>query len=127
MNYAGIGKIISSPITITVTVQFQDLSQSDFHWDSVSGGWIYTPGSSKDSSGNPIPENEAAASGMPAASAQKYVFPGNVYGMLDGFNQIENLNRLGIPINKPTVKSGYSWMVACTFLDGHSHCVAQPQ
>lgn len=86
LNYAGIGKIISSPITITVTVQFQDLSQSDFHWDSVSGGWIYMPGSSKDSSGNPIPENEAAAPGMPAASAQKYVFPGNVYGMLDGFN-----------------------------------------
>ena len=113
LNFVGIGKIISSPITMIVNVRFADGTQSSFHWNSTTNSWTYTPGSSKDLSGNPIPDTAQAAAGAPNASEQNYIFPPNVYGASDGANQVDNLHRLGIPIDVPVHYYGSAWGIAC--------------
>lgn len=123
LNTIGIGKVISSPLTMTVNVVFADGTRSSFQWDSVNNAWTYVVGSSKDGSGNPIPDTAAAASGAPSASQQNYIFPGNVYGLSDGLQQINNMNGMGIGISAPVNSRGSSWGISCTTVSGGSRCV----
>lgn len=113
LNFVGIGKIISSPMTMVVNVRFADGTQSSYQWDSGTNTWTYVPGSSKDLSGNPIPETALAAAGGPNSDEQNYIFPPNVYGASDGANQVDNLHRLGISIDVPVSYYGSSWGIAC--------------
>lgn len=113
LNLVGIGKIISSPLTVIVTVHFANRTQSSFQWNSVTNSWTYVPGSSKDLTGNPIPETAAAAAGWPNATEQNYLFPDNIYGRTDGFSQADNLRRLGIPIEVPVGVYSSAWGIAC--------------
>jgi len=114
--------LVKVPLVIQVVLHFPDGSTSIVEWDYTSEKFVYVKGSSKDTVGNPIPEN---LSEVTNGGSTTYVFPASIAGLEAGSQQIINLQKMGI--NIPTTVYGSSWVLACSNISGNlPHCVAMP-
>jgi hypothetical protein len=115
------------PVNISVTFIFGDLSTAKFTWNVNTNQWDYVPGASRDSQGNPIPENPDQAVG--AANRQNYVFPDTAGGVSAAYRQAQNFTNIGLPVGVPVFRSGSNWTVACVRVggtDGTVSCTVVP-
>lgn len=116
------------PVFIRVTLQFLDGSSSRVVWNVATNQWEYMKGSSRDASGNPIPENPDQAAGG-SANYQNYVFKSTPDGVNAALRQAQNFRNIGLPVGVPVFRNGSNWTVACVRVGGPSgtvSCTASP-
>lgn len=105
------------PTTISVTLKFNDETTCKVTWNVDTDQWEYVPGSSRDSVGNPIPENPDQAVGG-AANRQNYVFADTPNGVSSALSQWQNFKNIGLPVGVPVFDEGSTWTVACVRVGG---------
>lgn len=123
-NFENVVKVslLGTPVTVRDRIYLADNSYFDVYFDFATQTINYQPGSARDNLGNPIPENFVDAGGGPGGH-QNYVYPGNANGLLQGGNQIQNLNGLGISMRLPVgvpISNGYT--IACVNTPSGTSC-----
>lgn len=127
-HFVGTQIIYPVPVIITQIIELGDGSTISVHWDPNNNIWVYNPGSARDSSGNPIPENASQASGG-AAQRANYVWQATAGGINDAMRASQNFSNIGLGVGAPVFRAGGSWSVACIRVggpDGTVSCTATP-
>lgn len=93
---------------LIITVNYADGSKQDYSWDPLGHTWAYVPHSSKDSSGNIIPDTPSDVAGT-GGNAKIYSFPGTVGGSQDAISWYQRVAMFQISSPSPSTPS----IIAC--------------
>jgi hypothetical protein len=102
---------------LSITVQFPDGSTQRYDWSPSDHSWFYVPGTSRDASGNTIPDNPSKVGGS-NGSTKNYVFPGTPQGSLDAISWYQRVELWGVNTPSPQAPA----VLACVNAGGTTSC-----